>query len=325
MPYGVDKRSNDVMKRAVGVGDWAEGAAAGAAGGKTKGGGQQSLSDLVMKKPKYHRSCFEEAQVHRYQTAEVLLTDNIYPNGVFLNTLMVWMTLGRCSGQRRGLSCSAECSLHADGSIGSVRGLLRPQTTIDAPTMPTIIDLLAPIPASGVRGNDGVYPARPSALHTPTGPFGRSVASVDLEQPSMTDAADNHRSVSSDFTKRANGSSGEGACLEEQSARFGDMSSDETAATEFNDSVGRSGLGRWATTYTKCPLQRPKLFGHQEDMEGIRLCRREADGLIPQIPAVWAVRTPSSRGDSRSSKDRWSPRARPAGTGHIINQVDSRL
>ncbi|EJK51513.1 hypothetical protein THAOC_29309 [Thalassiosira oceanica] len=40
-------------------------------------------------------------------------------------------------------------------------------------------------PASGVRGDDGVYPARPSALYTPTGPLGRSVASVDLKQPSI--------------------------------------------------------------------------------------------------------------------------------------------
>ncbi|EJK50779.1 hypothetical protein THAOC_30121, partial [Thalassiosira oceanica] len=39
--------------------------------------------------------------------------------------------------------------------------------------------------ASGVRGDNGVYPARPSALYTPTGPLGRSVASVDLKQPSM--------------------------------------------------------------------------------------------------------------------------------------------
>ncbi|EJK52130.1 hypothetical protein THAOC_28633 [Thalassiosira oceanica] len=39
-------------------------------------------------------------------------------------------------------------------------------------------------PASGVRGDDGFYHARPSALYTPTGPFGRSVASFDLKQPS---------------------------------------------------------------------------------------------------------------------------------------------
>ncbi|EJK69628.1 hypothetical protein THAOC_09094, partial [Thalassiosira oceanica] len=36
------------------------------------------------------------------------------------------------------------------------------------------------LPTSGVRFNDGVYPARTSALYTPTGPLGRSVASVDL-------------------------------------------------------------------------------------------------------------------------------------------------
>ncbi|EJK71842.1 hypothetical protein THAOC_06677 [Thalassiosira oceanica] len=41
-------------------------------------------------------------------------------------------------------------------------------------------------PASvGVLGDNGVHPARPSALYTPTGPLGRSVASVDLKQPSM--------------------------------------------------------------------------------------------------------------------------------------------
>ncbi|EJK57289.1 hypothetical protein THAOC_22683, partial [Thalassiosira oceanica] len=39
--------------------------------------------------------------------------------------------------------------------------------------------------ASGVRGDVGVYPARPSALYTPTGPLGQSVAFVDLKQPSM--------------------------------------------------------------------------------------------------------------------------------------------
>ena len=40
----------------------------------------------------------------------------------------------------------------------------------------------------------------------------------------------------------------------------------------------------WATTYTKCPLQRPKLFREQDDIEGIQLRRREADGIIPRIP-----------------------------------------
>ncbi|EJK53628.1 hypothetical protein THAOC_26891, partial [Thalassiosira oceanica] len=47
------------------------------------------------------------------------------------------------------------------------------------------IDRRAYLHASGVRGDDGVYPVRPSALYTPTGPFGRSVASIDLKQPSM--------------------------------------------------------------------------------------------------------------------------------------------
>ncbi|EJK57602.1 hypothetical protein THAOC_22336, partial [Thalassiosira oceanica] len=49
-------------------------------------------------------------------------------------------------------------------------------------------------PASSVRGDDGVYPARPTALYTPTGPLGRSLASVDLKQHRCTDDADNHRS-----------------------------------------------------------------------------------------------------------------------------------
>ncbi|EJK73409.1 hypothetical protein THAOC_04969 [Thalassiosira oceanica] len=35
------------------------------------------------------------------------------------------------------------------------------------------------------RGATFWYPARPSALYTPTGPLGRSVASVNLKQPSM--------------------------------------------------------------------------------------------------------------------------------------------
>ncbi|EJK47476.1 hypothetical protein THAOC_33794 [Thalassiosira oceanica] len=52
----------------------------------------------------------------------------------------IGFTRERCSGRRRGLSCSAECPLYADGSIGSVRGLRRPQTTLS-----TIIDLSAPM------------------------------------------------------------------------------------------------------------------------------------------------------------------------------------
>ncbi|EJK50937.1 hypothetical protein THAOC_29949, partial [Thalassiosira oceanica] len=120
-------------------------------------------------------------------------------------------------------------------------------------------------PASGVRRDDGVYPARPSALYTPAGPLGRSVASIDLKQPSMhrrssicrlrcardpvtsgfflsrvsllqaADVAGNRLSPN-----RADDGNRERYCLVPSSARFGDMSSDETAATEFNDSVGRS-------------------------------------------------------------------------------------
>ncbi|EJK63577.1 hypothetical protein THAOC_15755 [Thalassiosira oceanica] len=47
----------------------------------------------------------------------------------------------------------------------------------------SLCDLLRP--TSSVQGDDGVYPARPSALYTPTGPLGGSVASVNLKQPSM--------------------------------------------------------------------------------------------------------------------------------------------
>ncbi|EJK64615.1 hypothetical protein THAOC_14634 [Thalassiosira oceanica] len=56
--------------------------------------------------------------------------------------LMMMSTREQCSGRRRGLSCSAECPLHAYGSIGSVRGLRRPQTTIDASS---VVDLSAPM------------------------------------------------------------------------------------------------------------------------------------------------------------------------------------
>ena len=49
------------------------GRGADAAGGRTNEGGreQRSMSDIVTKKPKYHR----------YQNADELLTDDIYPNG----------------------------------------------------------------------------------------------------------------------------------------------------------------------------------------------------------------------------------------------------
>ncbi|EJK46250.1 hypothetical protein THAOC_35095 [Thalassiosira oceanica] len=55
-------------------------------------------------------------------------------------------TRERCSGQRRGLSGFAECPLYADGSIDWVGPWPPgPQATFDAPTLPTIIDLSAPM------------------------------------------------------------------------------------------------------------------------------------------------------------------------------------
>ncbi|EJK57567.1 hypothetical protein THAOC_22375 [Thalassiosira oceanica] len=53
-------------------------------------------------------------------------------------------------------------------------------------------------PAGGVWGDDGVYPARRSALYTLTGPLGRSMASDDLKQSSLHRRFDNHQSVGSD-------------------------------------------------------------------------------------------------------------------------------
>ena len=40
-------------------------------------------------------------------------------------------------------------------------------------------------PVGGVEDADGVHDARPSVLYAPTGPWGPSVASFDLKQPSM--------------------------------------------------------------------------------------------------------------------------------------------
>ncbi|EJK62071.1 hypothetical protein THAOC_17333 [Thalassiosira oceanica] len=55
------------------------------------------------------------------------------------------------------------------------------------------------------------------------------------------------------------------------------------AAPQYN----RGGLCARRCRRRRCDIA-PKLFGHQDDNEGIRLRRREADGPIPQIPAVWA-------------------------------------
>ncbi|EJK75916.1 hypothetical protein THAOC_02344 [Thalassiosira oceanica] len=127
-------------------------------------------------------------------------------------------TRERCSGRRWGLSCSAECPLQADGSIGSVRGLRRPQTTIDASSA---VDLSAPMCS------------RPSHERF-------FLSHVSLLQ--AADVAGNQLSLN-----RADEGTGERYCLVPSSAQFGDMSSDETAATCVNDSVGRS-VGR-STSY----------------------------------------------------------------------------
>ena len=58
--------------------------------------------------------------------------------------------------------------------------------------------------------------------------------------------------------------------------------------THHPDAVG-SFFSSWATiTYTKCLLQRPKLFRQQDDNEGIRLRRRGLVGTNHRIPAVCA-------------------------------------
>ncbi|EJK52726.1 hypothetical protein THAOC_27969 [Thalassiosira oceanica] len=128
-----------------------------------------------------------------------------------------------------------------------------------------LCDLLRP--ASGVRGDDGVYPARPSAHYTLTGPLGRSVASVNLKRPSMhrrssicplrcardpvmssfsgvvshfcglpTSPETEYRGFGRPLPLAEGGGDGPGG----GAARFAMMSSVEMAATEFNDSVGRS-------------------------------------------------------------------------------------
>ncbi|EJK72731.1 hypothetical protein THAOC_05705, partial [Thalassiosira oceanica] len=120
-------------------------------------------------------------------------------------------TRERCSGRRRGPSCSAECPLHADGSIGSVRGLRRPQTTIDA---------------SSVFGLSAPMCSRPSHEQF-------FLSHVSLLQ--AADVAGNRLS-----RNRAQTPPRERDRLGGVSARFAIMSSVETAATGFNDSVGRS-------------------------------------------------------------------------------------
>ncbi|EJK50748.1 hypothetical protein THAOC_30160, partial [Thalassiosira oceanica] len=120
-------------------------------------------------------------------------------------------TRERCSGRRRGLSCSAECPLHADGSIWSVRGLRRPQTTIDASS---VVDLSAPMCSR--PSHEQFFRSRVSLLRA-------------------ADVAGNRIS-----RNRTAPHPGEGDGPGGYAARFAMMSSVETAATEFNDLDGRS-------------------------------------------------------------------------------------
>ncbi|EJK46083.1 hypothetical protein THAOC_35272, partial [Thalassiosira oceanica] len=106
---------------------------------------------------------------------------------------------------------SAECPLHADGSIGSVRGLRRPQTTIDASS---VFGLSAPMCSR--PSHEQFFLSHVSLLHA-------------------TDVAGNRLSPN-----RAQTPPRERDRLGGVSARFAIMSSVETAATGFNDSVGRS-------------------------------------------------------------------------------------
>ena len=51
----------------------------------------------------------------------------LLPDDLFLSDVWPCETRGRRRGRWRGPRCSVECPLCIDGSIGSVRGLLRPQ------------------------------------------------------------------------------------------------------------------------------------------------------------------------------------------------------
>ncbi|EJK77220.1 hypothetical protein THAOC_00962, partial [Thalassiosira oceanica] len=94
MPYGVDKKQRCYDER-LGT-------------GQTSGRPRPRREDKRRARAAIiERSCYEDPQVspilyivtkkpkyHRYQNAKVLLTDDIYPNGAFLNTvtsLMAWM------------------------------------------------------------------------------------------------------------------------------------------------------------------------------------------------------------------------------------------
>ncbi|EJK72670.1 hypothetical protein THAOC_05775 [Thalassiosira oceanica] len=120
-------------------------------------------------------------------------------------------TRERCSGRRRELSGSADSPLHADGSIGSVRGLHRPQTTIDASS---VVDLSAPMCSR--PSHEQFFLSRVSLLRA-ADVAGNRISRIRTAPP-------------------PGGGDGPGG----GAARFAMMSSVETAATGFNDSVGRS-------------------------------------------------------------------------------------
>ncbi|EJK66077.1 hypothetical protein THAOC_13019, partial [Thalassiosira oceanica] len=120
---------------------------------------------------------------------------------------------GLSSGRRRGLSCPAECHLHADGSIGSVRGGLRqPQTTIDASS---VVNLSAAPMCSRSRRE-------------------RFFLSDLSLSPSLTSPETEYRGFERPPPL------GEGVGPGGGAARYAMMSSVETAATGFNDLDGRS-------------------------------------------------------------------------------------
>ena len=129
-------------------------------------------------------------------------------------------------------------------------------------------------PVGGVEDADGVHDARPSVLYAPTGPWGPSVASFDLKQPSMHRRSTIRRlgrasvSVPSEFClSRASpsvtadditiGSSGNLAlerprhCLPlgRSSAQFPELPFSATAVDAFNGFGGQRSITSYPTTY----------------------------------------------------------------------------
>ncbi|EJK74237.1 hypothetical protein THAOC_04095, partial [Thalassiosira oceanica] len=137
-------------------------------------------------------------------------------------------TRERCSGRRRGLSCSDECPLNADGSIGSVRGLRQPQTTIDASL---IVDMSSPM---CLRPSHEMFFMSHVSLLPAFDVAGKQI----LQNRVQTPPRERH-------------------CLGGISARFAIMSTVETAATGFNDLVGCRLVGR-STSYPMTGAQTVK-------------------------------------------------------------------